>query len=242
MKREDGDLDGEGEEEGQGEPAEGVGRDGAGGNGLLQGGEVKGVGFGVEPEQGNQQGRRGDEGEEEEAEGSLGAAGVGLGAAVHGNEDGHGDERELPEAVVEHEVEGDEDADHGRLLDQEERVEGLAAVADGVPTGQDTDGAEKAGEDDEPEGEAVHTDVVVDGGAGEPEEVRLKLEAGLTVLEVGGQVQRKEECDDRGSQRDPSRELATVWHEGHKNGADEGGQKNQADDLRIHDQCPTQLK
>jgi len=42
-------------------------------------------------------------------------------------------------------------SEHGRLLDEEEGVEGLAALADDVPTGQDSDGAKQAGEDDEPE-------------------------------------------------------------------------------------------
>ena len=86
-------------------------------------------------------------------------------AAVHGDEDGHGNQREFPEAVVEHQVERDEDAEHGGLLDQEERVEDLAALFDGVPTGEHADGREQADEDDEPEAEAVDADVVEDGGA-----------------------------------------------------------------------------
>ena len=43
-------------------------------------------------------------------------------------------------------VKGDEDADHGGLLNHEERVVDLAALFDGVPTGQDADGGQDAGE------------------------------------------------------------------------------------------------
>ena len=87
-------------------------------------------------------------------------------AAVHGDEDGHGHQREFPEAVVDHQVERDKDAEHGGLLDEEERVVDLAALFDGVPTGEYADGCEQAGEDDEPEAEAVDADVVEDAVAG----------------------------------------------------------------------------
>ena len=135
--------------------------------------EVEGVGARVEPENGDQQRRGGDEGEEEEFERGLRA----VLAAVHGDENGHGDQRELPEAVVEHEVERDEDAEHGGLLDEEERVEDLAAGLDGVPTGEDADGREQADEDDEPEAEAVDADVVEDGGALDPGNVLTRTES-----------------------------------------------------------------
>ncbi len=48
-------------------------------------------------------------------------------AAVHRDQDGHGNERQFPEAVVEHQVERDEDAIHRGLLNEEERIEDLAA-------------------------------------------------------------------------------------------------------------------
>ena len=71
----------------------------------------------------DQQEGRGDEGVEEVLDG--GAAAV-FGAAEGGDEQRHGDERELPEGVVEEEVERDEDAEHRDLLQQEEDVEELA--------------------------------------------------------------------------------------------------------------------
>ena len=102
-------------------------------------------------------------------------------AAVHGDEDGHGHQRQLPEAVVEHQVERDEDAEHRGLLDEEERVEDLAALIDGVPTGDDADGREQADENYEPEAEAVDADVVVDGGILDPGLVDFELKSGLAA-------------------------------------------------------------
>ena len=175
VEREDRDLDCKGEEERESDPEERAGGKNAAGGLVLQVAEVEGVGARVEPEDGDQQRRGRDEGEEEEFERGFGA----VLAAVHGDEDGHGHERELPEAVVEHEVERDEDAEHGGLLDEKERVEDLAAGLDGVPTGDDADGREQADEDDEPEAEAVDADVVEDGGVLDPGKVDFELEAGL---------------------------------------------------------------
>ena len=42
--------------------------------------------------------------------------------------------------------------------------------------GEDAERGEEAGEDDQPHGEAVDAEVVVDGGAGDPGEVLVELE------------------------------------------------------------------
>jgi predicted phosphodiesterase len=86
--------------------------------------KVERAGPSVEPKDGNQQRRGGNESKQEELEGGFGS----VFAAVHGDEDGHGDERQFPEAVVEHQVERDEDAEHGGLLDEKEREEDFAAL------------------------------------------------------------------------------------------------------------------
>ena len=199
-----------------------AGSDAAGGL-VLQVGEVEVLRAGVEPENGDQQRRGGNEGEEEELERGAGA----VLAAVHGDEDGHGHERELPEAVVEHQVERDEDAEHGGLLDEEERIEDLAARLDRVPTGEHADGREQAGEDDEPEAEAIDADVVEDGGALDPGDVALELEAGLAGGEVRGKMQREDEGDERGEQGDPVGQLGAV---GQERDEDRAGQRNQQDE------------
>ncbi len=122
---------------------------------------VEGAGADVEPEHGDEHDGRGDEGVEEVLDG--GAAAV-RGAAEDGDEDRHRDEGELPEGVVEEEVERDEDAEHGDLLEQEEDVEEFLALGDSVPGDEDAERCEESGEDDEPHGEAVDAEVVADGG------------------------------------------------------------------------------
>jgi hypothetical protein len=118
----------------------------------------------VEPEDRHQQRRGGDEGVEEESDRRLRPAIFGKIAPVHGDEDSHRHQRQLPEAVVEHQVQRDEDAEHGRLLDQKERVEDLAARLNGLPACQNAHWREQAGKHNQPERKAVHADVVVDGG------------------------------------------------------------------------------
>ena len=175
VQGEDGDLDREGEEEGErGDPERG----GAGRDGVLRGergerGQVEGGGLRVEPEDGDQQKRGGDEGVEEVFDGGAAAL---FGAAEGGDEDGHRHQRHLPEGVVEEHVERDEDAKHRDLLQQEEDVEELLAAVDGVPGDEHAERGEQAGEDDEPHGEAVDAEVVVDDGRGDPGDVLLELE------------------------------------------------------------------
>ncbi len=136
-------------------------------------GEIEGAGADVEPEHADEQDGGGDEGVEEVLDG--GAAAV-LGAAEGGDEENHRDEGELPEGVVEEEVERDEDAEHRDLLEQEEGVEELLAGVDGAPGGEDAEGGEEAGEHDQPHGEAIDAEVIADGGAGDPGDVLLELE------------------------------------------------------------------
>ncbi len=186
MKREDRNLDGEGEKKRQRDPEERACGKNAAGDLVLKVSEVEGSGFRVEPEDCDEERSGGDESEEEEFERS----GRAVFAAVHGDEYGHGDERELPEAVVEHEVERDEDAEHCGLLDEKKRVVDFAAGLDSVPTGDNTDGREQADENDEPKAEAVDADVVEDGGILDPGNVALELEAGLAGDEVRGKMER----------------------------------------------------
>jgi hypothetical protein len=131
----------------------------------LQRGEVEAAGYGVEPENRDEQRRGGNEGEEEELQRGLGS----VLAAVHGDENRHGNQRQLPEAVVDHQVQREKDAQHGRLLNEEEREEELAPLADGVPTGDDADGSEQANQHHQPQAQAVHAHVVEDRGLLDPQ-------------------------------------------------------------------------
>jgi hypothetical protein len=190
---------------------------------VLQRGEVEGAEPGIEIQNGDQQRRRWDEGEEEEFGGGLGS----VLAAVHGDEDGHGDERELPEAVVDHEVKREKDAEHRGLLHQEEQVEDLAAFLDGVPTGDNASGCEQADEHHEPEAEAVDAEVIVDGRQLDPGAVDLKLKARLAAHEMGGQMEGETEGEERGKQRDPRGQLAAIGQERNDGGAGKRGEQDQ---------------
>ena len=199
VQRKDGNLDREGEQERERDPEKRSGGKHAAGGLILQVGEIESMRARVEPQDGDEQWRGWNEGEEEELHRSFWT----VLAAVHGNEDGHRHQRELPEAVVEHEIERNEDAKHGGLLDEKEGVEDFAAGLDGFPTGNDADGGEKADQHDEPEAEAVDAYVIADGGAFDPGNVDFKLEATLAGDEVCGKMKREEESDERSEERDP---------------------------------------
>jgi len=75
VQREDGNLDGEGDEECESDPPQSLGCEERGvvGEGVLQFDVVEGAGFGVEPQDGDEKERGWNEGVAEELEGSLGA-------------------------------------------------------------------------------------------------------------------------------------------------------------------------
>ena len=202
MQRKDRDLDGEGDEESERTEPKGVvvTGDGVLRCKCLEGGEVEGAGFDVEPDHADEEDGRGDEGVDEVLDG--GAAAV-FRAAEGGDQDGHGNKREFPEAVVEEEVQRDEDADHRDLLEEEEDEEGFGAGFDGVPGGENPERGEETGKNNQPHREAVYTEVVTDGGVGDPGEILLELEAGRAVHEAGWEMQREQEGEERENEGDP---------------------------------------
>ena len=102
------------------------------GKNALQLNEVEGAGLCVKPQNGDEKERRRQKGVEKELESRLRSPIP----AEHGDKDGHGNKRELPEGVVEEDIERDEDADHRCLLEKEEEVKLLGPVGDGVPRGE----------------------------------------------------------------------------------------------------------
>ncbi len=165
----------------------------------MQFGEIECARLGVKPQNRNQQGCRGNEREEEELERSFRS----LLTAVHGNQDRHGNQRQFPEAVIDHHVERDEDAQHRRLLNKEEYIEDLAASLDRIPAGNDAGWCEQGNEDDKPKTQPINTNVVRDRRVLDPRPVDLKLKASLSAQEMCGQMQRKHERDQRGQKRNP---------------------------------------
>ena len=227
MQGEDRHFDGEGEEEGGGRPAHRPGGKGAVGNENLKRGEVEAARPSVEPEQRHQQRRGGDEGEEEELDRGAGA----VLAAVDGDQNGHGNKRQLPKREVEHQVQREEDAEDRRLLDQEERIKDLAPFPDGLPTGHHADGSQKPGEHHQPEAQTVHAEVVEDGGILDPRTVGLELETGLCGDKMCRQVQRQSEGGERGEEGNPVGQLGAVGHKRHQNRSGDGHVKGRTDEI-----------
>ena len=193
---------------------------------------VERVGLGVEPEDADEQQRGRNEGVDEILDG--GGAAV-LGAPEGGDEDGHRNQRKLPERVVEEQVERDEDTEHRDLLEQEQGVEGLLAVGYLVPAGEDAEGREEAGKHDQPHAQAIDAEMVADGGGGDPGEVLGKAEG--AVNSGSGVVERKmerghesEEGDDEG---DGGLELAAVGQKSEEDGAGERDEEDEGEDVCV---------
>ncbi len=163
--------------------------DGPGGEQMLELGEVECSRLGVEPDDGREHEDRGDHGVEEELDGGVDAALV----AEDADDESHRDQCGFPEEVKEKEIERDEDADHRRLQQEQKNEELLHAVVDRLPGGKDAERNQKGGQDDEPERDAVDSDVVVDVGAGDPVQVLLIGKAarvgGSDFAVVRGQMQ-----------------------------------------------------
>ncbi len=206
MQRKHRHLDGEGHEKREGGPGE-RSRGKAklpGGEHRLELREIEGAGFGVEVQDRDQKECRRDKRVEEK----LDRGGRPLGAPEHGDQDRHGNQRQLPETVVQDQVERDKDAQHRGLLQQEEEVKLLGARRDGGPAGQHTERREEACEHDQPQRDAVHTQVVVDVGVLNPEIVFDELERAGAVVVVKRQVKRERKGQQREREGRPRDQLA----------------------------------
>ena len=97
----------------------------------------------------------------------------------------------------------------------------------------------------EPEAEAVDADVVADGGALDPGNVDFKLEAGLAGDKVRGKMEREEERDERGEERDPVGQFGAIGYKRDKNRACQRHQQDKGENDGIecfHCQCPIQCR
>ena len=129
MQRKDRNLDGKGDEKCQRGPEKRLGWQTTLRQNGLQTDKVKGTGFGVEPDDRYQQQRGRQECVDEKLDCRLRSAIP----SEHGDQNRHGHQGQFPEGVVQKHIEGDEDADHRCLLEQEEEVKLLGAVSDGLP-------------------------------------------------------------------------------------------------------------
>ena len=162
-------------------------------------------------------------------------------AAVHGDQDRHRHQRQLPEAVIKHQVERDKYAHHRRLLHQEKRVEDLAALLDRVPTGDHANRGKQPDQHHEPQAQPIHANVIEDCGALNPRLIDLKLEAALPGDKMRRQMKRKHEADERRQQCDPVGQLPAVGHQRNQHRSGQRNQKDQRENRlvdRFHSQCP----
>ena len=181
----------------------------------LQPDKVKGAGLGVKPNNRYQQQRGGQKGIDEKLDGRFGSAI----AAEHGDEDRHGHQRQLPEGVVEEHIERDKDADHRRLLQQEEEIKLLGAVSDGVPGSEHAERREKAGQHHQPERDAIHSQVIANGRAGDPGAVDFKLKARVAIDVMGRQMEGQPKGDQRHHQGEPLDDAASARKQCHDHGS-----------------------
>jgi hypothetical protein len=113
----------------------------------------------------------------------------------------------------------DKDANHGRLLDQEEEVELLGACLNGFPRGKYSQRSKEADQHHQPHRDTVDAEVVMNVRAGDPGMVLLKLEAGLPILEVRRQMQCKREGQKGDQQRKPLDQLSASWKQSNNDSA-----------------------
>jgi len=156
-------------------------------NKNLQCHQVKAAGESVEPQDRDQQRRGRNEREQEKFERGPGP----ILAAVHCDQDRHRNQRQLPKAVVEHQVQRNEHAEHGRLLNEEERKEDLASLLDCVPARYHAHRRQQPGQHHQPQAQPVHAHVVKDGRILNPGSIDCKFKSALAQNEVRRQMQRK---------------------------------------------------
>src|SRR5256885_4337923 len=200
VQREQGNFDGKGEKEGQ-EQEHFLGaseHDLASLQGLLDGGQVKGAGDVVEPDDADEHQDGASHGVEHELDGGVDAALV----SPDANEEGHGNEHDFPEKEKEKEVQGKKHADDADLEHQEHDEKFLDARLDAGPGGKHGDDGQEGSEDDQKEADAVESQVVVDGWNIDPLGELFELIAGDTDLHFGNEQQGKEELHEGDGERE----------------------------------------
>ncbi len=160
MEREQRDLDGEGQSEGEEEPrlhgwTKGRRRELGDGQRIGARGPVVG---GVEDEDGDEHEEAAEHGEEDELHRRVDAAP----AAPNADEEVHRDEHGFPEDVEEEQVHRDENTDHARLEQEHEDREFLDPVIDGPPGRKQGQRGQERRQQDEEQADAVDTDMVIE--------------------------------------------------------------------------------
>lgn len=155
---------------------------------------------------------------------NLGACRRPVAAAVDGDQEVHGDERELETRVEEDQVAGEEDADHGRLDGHEPPVILLLAAGDRGKRAVHAQRHEQRGEQDEQHGHRIDAHVERDAPLRQPRDadVEVAIQSRAAPLEGDRRQQIPHERHQRADEGDPLRLPRRGDH--HR---DRGGQRNQ---------------
>ena len=196
VKREHRHLDGEGQEECQGQQVlEGLGLLGDHRRHGLEGFKRKVVGVirfvlqEVDGEDRHEHQHRAGQGVKEELDGGIQL----LRTAPDTDEEVHGHQHHFPEDVKQEHVLGDEDGEHGGLEYQKPDVVFLPPLLDVAPGAEHSNGAGEGGQEPEQQGNAIHPDAEFDAEARHPIAGVGELHRGTTpvVLEPKRHAQQK---------------------------------------------------
>jgi len=119
-----------------------------------------------------------------------------VGTAPDADEQKHRDQHELPEDEKEKQVEGDKDADHRGLHDQQCEEELLHPGVDRPPGHAHAEHAEQCREHHEEHADAVDADRVLDAPDGDPRVALDKLHVVGALVEFGEERQREDQGRD----------------------------------------------
>ncbi len=185
---------------------------------ALQGDDVKGAAVEVDEQDGDKHQRAAGEGVEEKLDAGVDATRP----APLADDEVHRDQAGLPEQVKENQVQGDEDADDGGFHQQEKEIVAAGVGVNALPGIEHDERREKCSEQDQPEADAVHAQVVLNLGVGEPGVLFDELHAGDVAAPPDEQTEGENESGAGHEQgADALRLLAA--QEKHEQGA-EGGQ------------------
>src|SRR5258708_6701240 len=225
MKREEWNLDGKCDEETEKEPQRGRFKTwhASVANRTLNNREIEAASFGVEPENRSQHEHRGDHRKQEILHRGVDPASM----AVHANQQRHRDQRRFPEEIEQEQVERGENADQGRLQDQQQYKEFLDPLMNRCPRNQHAQRRQERSQHHQPDGNSVDAHVVMNVGGRDPDFVDLELEGASLAMQVYRQMQRRHKCehgDDEGKYLDipiaardqQNEQAASSRNEGHQ--------------------------
>ena len=121
--------------------------------------------------------------------------------AIHADQQSHRDQRPFPEEVEQEQVQRGENADQGRLKQQQQNEKFLYALMYRGPGNQHAERRQECGQHHQPDGNSVNAHVVVNVGRSDPDFVDLELKNTALTMEVHRQVKRGHKCQDGNDER-----------------------------------------